>query len=160
MSSSLCPKILKTAFLLLHNPFYKTTDGEYGKIWKPKVNFIPIFTKSVWNGSNRYAWFLFSGWHRSNTIKATAGIFGFLVFSLVELGFFLFRIIPRKTLSVCNYFLIGLSQVTSLKFIECEYAKWLWAGRLGKMTPRGPFKAQPFCDSVKEEDVMNALAAK
>lgn len=47
MSSSFCPKILKADFLLAHKPFDKTGDGEYGKIWKPKVNFILIFTNPV-----------------------------------------------------------------------------------------------------------------
>lgn len=32
MSSSLYPKILKTAFLLVPNPFDEKIDGEYGKI--------------------------------------------------------------------------------------------------------------------------------
>lgn len=56
-------------------------------------------------------------------LRLLRGFLGFW-FQFGGVGF-LFRIIPRKTLSVCNYFLIGLSQVTSLKFIECEYAKWL-----------------------------------
>lgn len=44
MSSSLCPKILKTTFLLVPNPFDEKIDGEYCKIWKPKINFLLIFS--------------------------------------------------------------------------------------------------------------------